>query len=90
MIKLSSRGLVYEKASKKSALKQHVDFNNYVEYLAQNHYIAINVPSAQFADVIVPLYDKQGNFMKLLCIQCRNVQEGSTKVLCKEFDLIFH
>jgi len=46
--------------------------------------IHINKQKAPFADVIIPLFKKNNqqdySFVKLLCIQCRNVGDNHPKV----------
>ena len=46
--------------------------------------IHINKQKAPFADVIIPLFKKNNqqdySFVKLLCIQCRNVGDNQAKV----------
>lgn len=62
-------------------------FDHGVEFIMKNGLIAINKASSSFADILIPLCDAEGNPTQLLCIQCRNVQVGGTKV---SFHLFWH
>ncbi len=79
VIQLTEIGLCYQTVNHDKV--KHPNFDNYVEFLAKNHYIAINTASSMFADVIAPLYDSNGNFQKILCIQCCDVN-NSNSVSC--------
>lgn len=82
VIYLESNHLAYHSGEEtdKKKLERDPEFYDYVDFLAENHLIAINPASSQFADVIAPLYDQDENFSKLLCIHCHNTKQSTSPV----------